>query len=161
MLTFLPSKVMKWNWLGKILHISLPRENNGVKYKWRGWSQQMVLYRALFCTMHRYSATFVGLRPDIQILCHVLARGWGRWLRYFTEAKAEVKYRASARIRWIQHKYWTWLQDQYVDEPGHGIPTSGLNCVWLRSRCGKFWRENTDTYVCFDNGVENGVIKGC
>ena len=41
----------------------------------------------------------VGLRPVIQILCHVLARGWGRWLRYFTEAKAEVKYRASARIR--------------------------------------------------------------
>ena len=23
-----------------------------------------------------------GLRPVIQILCHVLARGWGRWLRY-------------------------------------------------------------------------------
>ena len=45
---------------------------------------------------------FVGLRPVIQILCHVLARGWGRWLRYFTEAKAEVKYRASARIRRIK-----------------------------------------------------------
>ena len=46
---------------------------------------------------------FVGLRPVIQILCHVLARGWGRWLRYFTEAKAEVKYRASARIRGPKH----------------------------------------------------------
>ena len=45
----------------------------------------------------------VGLRPVIQILCHVLARGWGRWLRYFTEAKAEVKYRASARIRATAH----------------------------------------------------------
>ena len=46
---------------------------------------------------------FVGLRPVIQILCHVLARGWGRWLRHFTEAKAEVKYRASARIRGPKH----------------------------------------------------------
>ena len=46
---------------------------------------------------------FVGLRPVIQILCHVLARGWGRWLRYITEAKAEVKYRASARIRGPKH----------------------------------------------------------
>ena len=45
----------------------------------------------------------VGLRPVIQILCHVLARGWGRWLRYFTESKAEVKYRASARIRGPKH----------------------------------------------------------
>ena len=49
---------------------------------------------------------FVGLRPVIQILCHVLARGWGRWLRYFTEAKAEVKYRASARIRGPIHDTW-------------------------------------------------------
>ena len=46
---------------------------------------------------------FVGLRPVIQILCHVLARGWGRWLRYFTEAKAAVKYRTSARIRGPKH----------------------------------------------------------
>ena len=46
---------------------------------------------------------FVGLRPVIQILCHELARGWGRWLRYSTEAKAEVKYRASARIRGPKH----------------------------------------------------------
>ena len=46
---------------------------------------------------------FVGLRPVIQILCHVLARRWGRWLRYFTEAKAEVKYGASARIRGPKH----------------------------------------------------------
>ena len=45
----------------------------------------------------------VGLRPVIQILCHVLARGWGRWLRYFTEAKAEVKYRASALILGPKH----------------------------------------------------------
>ena len=45
----------------------------------------------------------VGLRPVIQILCHVLARGWGRWLRYFTEGKAEVKYRASTRIRGPKH----------------------------------------------------------
>ena len=45
----------------------------------------------------------VGLRPVIQILCHVLARGWGRWLRYFTETKAEVKYRASARIPGPKH----------------------------------------------------------
>ena len=48
-------------------------------------------------------ALLVGLRSVIQILCHVLARGWGRWLRYFTEAKAEVKYRASARIRGPKH----------------------------------------------------------
>ena len=47
-------------------------------------------------------ALFVGLRPVNQILCHVLARGWGRWLRYFTEAD-EVKYRASARIRGPKH----------------------------------------------------------
>ena len=45
----------------------------------------------------------VGLRQVIQILCHVWARGWGRWLRYFTEAKAEVTYRASARIRGPKH----------------------------------------------------------
>ena len=50
-----------------------------------------------------YLFIFVGLRPVIQILCHVLARGWGHWLRYFTEAKAEVKYRASARIRGPKH----------------------------------------------------------
>ena len=31
------------------------------------------------------------------------ARGWGHWLRYFTEAKAEVKYRANARIRQPKH----------------------------------------------------------
>ena len=48
-------------------------------------------------------AILVGLRPVIQILCHVLAQGWGRWLRYFTEAKAEVKYCASARIRGPKH----------------------------------------------------------
>ena len=46
---------------------------------------------------------FVGLRPLIQILCHFLARGWARWLRYFTKAKAEVKYGASARIRGPKH----------------------------------------------------------
>ena len=46
---------------------------------------------------------FVGFRLVIQILCHVLARGWGRWLRYFTEPKAEVKYRARARIRGPKH----------------------------------------------------------
>ena len=41
---------------------------------------------------HLQVGLFVGLSPVIQILCHVLARGWGRWLWYFTEAKAEVKY---------------------------------------------------------------------
>ena len=46
---------------------------------------------------------FVGLGPVNQILCLVWARGWGRWLRYFTEAKPEVKYRASARIRGPKH----------------------------------------------------------
>ena len=49
------------------------------------------------------SLLFAWLRPVIQILCHVLPRGWGRWLSYFTEAKAEVKYRASARIRGPKH----------------------------------------------------------
>ena len=34
---------------------------------------------------------------------NVSARGWGRWPKYFTEAKAEVKYRASARIRGPKH----------------------------------------------------------
>ena len=53
--------------------------------------------------LYYYNLLLVGLRPAIQILCHVLARGWGRWLRYFTEAKAEVKYRASARIRGPKH----------------------------------------------------------
>ena len=48
-------------------------------------------------------SSLVGLRPVIQIFCHILARGWGRWLRYFTEAKAEVKYRVSARIRGPKH----------------------------------------------------------
>ena len=24
----------------------------------------------------------------------------------------------------------------------------GLDCVWLRSRFGKFWRDNRDTYIC-------------
>ena len=47
--------------------------------------------------------SFVGLRPVIQILCHVLGRGWGCWLRYFTEAKAEIKYRARARKRGPKH----------------------------------------------------------
>ena len=56
------------------------------------------IYYSPSCAM-----VIVGLRPVIQILCHVLARGWGRWLRYFTEAKAEVKYRASARIRGPKH----------------------------------------------------------
>ena len=50
-----------------------------------------------------FNMLVVGFRPVIQILCHVLARGWRRWLRYFTEAKAEVKYRASARIRGPKH----------------------------------------------------------
>ena len=60
------------------------------------WAKQL-----LGCT--DCSNLFVGLRPVIQILCHVMARGWGRWLRYFTEAKAKVKYRASARIRGPKH----------------------------------------------------------
>ena len=47
-------------------------------------------------------AWIVGLKPVIQILWHVL-RGWGRWLRYFTVAKAEVKYRASARNQGQKH----------------------------------------------------------
>ena len=62
----------------------------------------MLCYVMLWYVMLCY-VMFVGLRPVIQILCHVLARGWGRWLRYFTEAKAEVKYRASARIRGPKH----------------------------------------------------------
>ena len=45
----------------------------------------------------------LGLKPVIQILCHVLARGWGCWLKYFTQGKAEVKYRTSARIRGPKH----------------------------------------------------------
>ena len=72
-----------------------------------------------FCNQHKWCITtmcirisvgriqilslIVGLRPVIQILCHVLARGRGRWLRYFTEAKAEVKYRARARIWGPKH----------------------------------------------------------
>ena len=55
------------------------------------------------CFTKMLCSLFVRLRPVIQILFHVLARGWGRWLRYFTEAKAEVKYRASARIRGPKH----------------------------------------------------------
>ena len=29
-------------------------------------------------------------------------------------------------VYYQQHKYWIWLQDLYVDEPGHGIPTSRI-----------------------------------
>ena len=35
---------------------------------------------------------FVGLRQVIQILCHVLARGWGRCLRYFTGPKHDTRF---------------------------------------------------------------------
>ena len=63
----------------------------------------VMLYYVMLCYVMLCYVMFVGLRPVIQILCHVLARGWGRWLRYFTEAKAEVKYRASARIRGPKH----------------------------------------------------------
>ena len=62
----------------------------------------------------------VGLKPVIQIWCHVLARGWGRWLRYFTEAKAEVKYSASARIRGPKHDTrfeWRGLNPNYDTTP--------------------------------------------
>ena len=52
---------------------------------------------------------FVGLRPVIQILCHVLAQGWGRWLKYFTKAKAEVKYLASAQYIYIYITFWNTL----------------------------------------------------
>ena len=65
-------------------------------YQYLIWiNQQGALY---YHWLYLSPAWLVGLRPVIQILCHVLARGWGRWLRYFTEAKAEVKYRASTRI---------------------------------------------------------------
>ena len=46
---------------------------------------------------------FVGLRPVIQILCHVLARGWGHWPRYFTKAKVEVKYGSTVWIPGPKH----------------------------------------------------------
>ena len=51
------------------------------------------------------STTGIGCRIKTghSNLVSCLARGWGRWLRYFTEAKAEVKYRASARIRGPKH----------------------------------------------------------
>ena len=54
----------------------------------------------IMCTL---DAMFVGLRPVIQILRHVLARGWGRWLRYFTEAKPCQRPHPRAKI-W--HKIW-------------------------------------------------------
>ena len=60
------------------------------------------IFKCIFMNENMW-ISIVGLRPVIQILCHVLARGWGRWLRYFTEARAEVKYRASARIRGPKH----------------------------------------------------------
>ena len=60
-------------------------------------------YKRSFLSWYTWRFILVGLRPVIQILCHVLARGWGRWVRYFTEAKAEVKYRVSARIRGPKH----------------------------------------------------------
>ena len=67
------------------------------------WGEPQVDLFATFANRWLLKFVFVGLRPVIQILCHVLARGWGRWQRYFTEAKAEVKYRASARIRGPKH----------------------------------------------------------
>ena len=69
---------------------------------WFGKIHTLILKFTIFTRIHTY-ALLVGLRPVIQNLCHVLARGWGRWLRYFTEAKAEVKYHASGRIRGPKH----------------------------------------------------------
>ena len=68
---------------------------------WSSWLSNMKHVNQLVSGV--VNSVFVGLRPVIQILCHVMARGWGHWLRYFTEAKAEVKYRASARIRGPKH----------------------------------------------------------
>ena len=66
---------------------------------------------------------FVGLRPVIRILCHVLARGWRRWLRYFTEAKAESQRPNSRAKTW--HKNWmTGLNPNYDTIPIPSLQSS-------------------------------------
>ena len=87
--------------------------------KWCGWALAAI---PTGCT--RYDVVFVGLRPVIQILCHVLARGWGHWLRYFTEANAEVKYRASARIWGPKHDTrFEWLVSNLIWHDTHSSPS--------------------------------------
>ena len=63
----------------------------------------IIIITIIMCHGHCNTFVLVRLRPVIQILCHVLARGWGHWLRYFIEAKVEVKYRASTWIRGPKH----------------------------------------------------------
>ena len=93
-------------WLATMTHDSSTGrlENNHPEYtttepfKWPAkWRHQLLCIRPVSLNYH------TGLRPVIQILCHDLAWGWGHWLRYFTEAKAKVKYRASTQIRGPKH----------------------------------------------------------
>ena len=66
----------------------------------------------------------VGLRPVIPILCHVLARGWGCWLRYFTSDFASVEYRASARIRRPKHDtIFEWPVSILIMHDTHSFPS--------------------------------------
>ena len=75
---------------------------------------------------------FVGLRPVIWILCHVLARGWRRWLRYFTEAKAESQRPNSRAKTW--HKIWmTGLNPNYDTIPIPSLQSSQNKCQNPRS----------------------------
>ena len=77
---------MKW----KAFQITGPLWGESIDHPWIPLMTGLPVYSCRIKTGH-------------SILGHVLARGWGCWLRYFTEAKAEVKYRASARIRGPKH----------------------------------------------------------
>ena len=109
---------------------------------------------------------FVGLRPVIQILCHVLARGWGRCLRYFTEAKAEVKYRASARIRGPKHDTrFEWpvsilIMTQYPFLPFKTHKTSAKN-LRLLTITGAIWFCRYRQYTPSQLWMHTPVAKEC
>ena len=93
-----------WNPCCEYMHTSLSLLQHALSEQYASAQCSSIQYRDQSRYVpNQWEALFVGLRPVIQILCHVLARGWGRWLRYLTEAKAEVKYRASARIRGPKH----------------------------------------------------------
>ena len=89
-------------------YISNASQINGIYVIWVSGKQRNLANLIPRAARYR-RRMFVGLRPVIQILCHVLARGWGRWLRYFTEAKVGVKYRTIARIRWPTSKLTKWV----------------------------------------------------
>ena len=108
------------------------------------WKPFCSLYTLFENWNHNPKPLIVGLRPVIQILCHVLARGCGRWPRYSTEAKAEVKYRASTRIRGPKHDTrFEWpvsilIMTRYLFLPFKTHKTSAKN-PYLLTIAGAIW----------------------